>query len=68
MKEVKRVLLILLMATFLGATLLSPVAVVGQKGKDDRPPKEKPKIKEKEKPPPRNSNNSGGNNNRRGKP
>lgn len=39
-----------------------------QKGNDNRPPKEQPKIKEREKPPPSNNNSGGGNSNRRGKP
>jgi hypothetical protein len=68
MKEVKRILTAILMAAILGVTALAPASAFGQKGNDNRPPKENPKIKEREKPPPSNSNNQGNSNRGRGKP
>jgi len=62
MKEVKRVLMIVLMAVILSITLLAQVSAFGQKGDNsNRPPKEEQKVKERDKPPPSNSNkNSNG--------
>jgi hypothetical protein len=65
MKEMKRILTVVLMAAVLSLSALGQATVFGQKGNDNRPPKETPKIKEKDKPPPANSNNQG---NKRGKP
>lgn len=59
----KRILTVVLMAAVLSLSALSQATVFGQKGNDNRPPKEKPKIKEEPKPPPSNNNS-----NRRGKP
>jgi hypothetical protein len=61
MKELKQILVAVLMG------LMLSVGALAQKGNDNRPPKEQPKVvdKEKEKPPPSNNNQ---NNNRRGKP
>jgi hypothetical protein len=64
MKELKRILTAVFMAAILSVTALSHASAFGQKGNDNRPPKETPKIKEKEKPPPSNSNSNRG----RGKP
>ena len=65
MRELKRILTMVVMAAILSVTALTHVTALAQKGNDNRPPKEQPKIKEKdkEKPPPSN-----GNSNRRGKP
>lgn len=64
MKELKRILTVILMAGVLSLSALCQVTAFGQKGNDNRPPKEQPKIKEQPKPPPSN-NNSGGNSNRK---
>jgi hypothetical protein len=64
MKELKRILTIILMASVLSLSAFSQVLVFGQKGNSNRPPKEPEKIKEQPKPPPRD-NNGGGNSNRR---
>jgi hypothetical protein len=64
MKELKRILTVILMAAVLSLSALSQVLVFGQKGNSNRPPKDPEKIKERPKPPPGN-NNSGGNSNRR---
>jgi len=52
------------MAAILSIPAFTQMTAFGQKN-DNRPPKETPKVKEKDKPPPSNSNNSQGNNNRR---
>jgi hypothetical protein len=60
MKELRQILVAVLIG------MIISVGAFGQKGNDNRPPKEPPsKVKEKEKPPPRNNNQ---NNNRRDKP
>jgi hypothetical protein len=64
MKELKRILTVILMAAVLSLSALSQMTAFGQKGNDNRPPKERPPIKEQPKPPPSN-NNSGGNSNRK---
>jgi hypothetical protein len=64
MKELKRILTVILMAAVLSLSALSQVTVFGQKGNNNRPPKDRPPIKEQPKPPPSN-NNSGGNSNRK---
>jgi len=64
MKELKRILTVILMAAVLSLSALSQATAFGQKGNDNRPPKEQPKIKEQPKPPPSN-NNSQGNSNRK---
>lgn len=64
MKELKRILTVILMAAVLSLSILSQVTAFGQKGNDNRPPKDRPPIKEQPKPPPSN-NNSGGNSNRK---
>ena len=60
MKELRRILVAILIAMTIS------VGAFAQKN-DNRPPKEQPKVvdKEKEKPPPSNNNQ---NNNKRGKP
>lgn len=63
MKELKRILTVILMAAVFSLGSLSQPAAFAQKGNDNRPPKEQPKIKEQPKPPP--SNNNQGNNNRK---
>jgi hypothetical protein len=62
MKELRRIFTVILMAAVLSLSALSQATVFGQKGNDNRPPKEQPKIKEQPKPPPGN-NNSGSNSN-----
>ena len=56
----------ILVAVLIGMTI--SIGAFGQKGNDNRPPKEQPKVvdKEKEKPPP--SNNNQGNSNKPRKP
>jgi hypothetical protein len=50
MKKVRAIMLTVLVGAMV------PIGAFGQKGgNDNRPPKEKPKIVEKEKPPPSNS-------------
>jgi len=64
MRKAKRIMMVVLTAAILS------VGVLAQKGNDNRPPKDTPRIvdKEKEKPPPKNSNNQSNNSNHRGKP
>lgn len=64
MKKLKRILTVILMAAVLSLSALIQVTAFGQKGNDNRPPKDRPPIKEQPKPPPSN-NNSGGNSNRK---
>lgn len=64
MKEMQRILTVILMAAVLSLGSLGQGTVFGQKGNDNRPPKEQPRIKEQPKPPPSN-NNSQGNSNRK---
>ena len=64
MKEIKRILTVILMSAVLSLSALGPATAFGQKGNDNRPPKEPQKIKEQPKPPPSN-NNSQGNSNRK---
>jgi hypothetical protein len=64
MKELKRILTVILMVAVLSLTALSQATAFGQKGNNNRPPKDRPPIKEQPKPPPSN-NNSGGNSNRK---
>lgn len=54
MKKLRLILVAVLMGTMLS------VGGFAQKGKDNRPPKEQPKVvdKEKEKPPPKDQNNN----------
>jgi flagellar basal body-associated protein FliL len=68
MKEVKRVLMVMLMAVILSVTLLAQMSAFGQKGdNNNRPPKEEQRVKERDKqPPPRNSNSKNSNGNRHG--
>lgn len=63
MKELKRYLVMLMMAAMLSGTALTGATAFGQKGNDNRPPKEPTKVKENPKPPP--NNNSQGNSNRK---
>ena len=64
MKKLKRIFTVVLMAVILSFTAFTQVTAFGQKN-DNRPPKEQPKVKEREKPPPSNSNNNQHNDNRR---
>ena len=64
MKAVKRILTVVLMAAVLSLGAFGQATVFGQKGNDNRPPKDPGKIKERDKDPPRN-NNSQGNSNRK---
>jgi len=59
MKELRRILMVVLIG------MMVSVGAFAQKGNDNRPPKEQPRVvdKDKEKPPPRNDNS-----NKRGKP
>ena len=68
MKEVKRVVMVMLMAVILSVTLLAQMSAFGQKGdNNNRPPKEEQRVKERDKqPPPRNSNSKNSNGNRHG--
>jgi len=67
MRAMKRIFMVVLIAAVLCLSALSGSAAFAQKGNDNRPPKERPKIKEPPKPPPKNDNQ--GNSNRgRGKP
>lgn len=64
MKALTRILTVMLMAAIL--CIVAPAQMAfGQKGNDNRPPKEQPKIKEQPKPPPSNNNSGGGNSNRK---
>ena len=56
MKVLKRIFMVVLMTAVLSVTGLVQLTALGQKGNDNRPPKEQPKIKEQPKPPPSNSN------------
>jgi len=62
MKELRRILMVVLIG------MMVSVGAFAQKGNDNRPPKEQPRVvdKDKEKPPP--NNNQSNNSNRRGKP
>ena len=64
MKKLKQIFRVVLMAVILSFTAFTQVTAFGQKN-DNRPPKEQPRVKEKEKPPPSNTNNSQNNNDRR---
>ncbi len=57
MRELKRILVAVLIGTMISVGAFA-------QGNDNRPPKEKPKVvdKEKEKPPPSNNNQSNNNN------
>lgn len=52
----------MLMAAVISLSVLNQATAFGQKGNDNRPPKEQPKIKEQPKPPPRNDNSQGNSN------
>lgn len=56
MMELKRILTVILLAAVLSLSALSQATAFGQKGNNNRPPKEQPKIKEQPKPPPSNNN------------
>jgi hypothetical protein len=64
MKYVKQLFVVVLMAAVLSLTPPGRTNAFGQKN-DNRPPKEKQPVKERDKPPPKNNNNQG-NNNRHG--
>ena len=55
MKKVRQILVAVLMGTMLS------VGGFAQKGNDNRPPKEQPKVVDKEKKPPPSNNNSNSN-------
>lgn len=62
MKEVKRILMVVLIAVVLSITVLAQMTAFGQKGNNNnRPPKEEQKVKERDKPPPSNSNSKNSN-------
>jgi hypothetical protein len=65
MKVLQRIITVALMAAIFSVAALSQAPVFAQRGNDNRPPKETPKIKEKDKPPPSNNNSGGGNSNRK---
>ena len=60
MKELKRILLGILMAG-----MVAGCAFAQKNSNDNRPPKENPKIIEKPKPPPSNTNNNSSNTNKK---
>jgi len=60
MKQLKRVLMAMLVATVVTACTFAQ-----KNNNDNRPPKEQPKIVEKPKPPPSNTNNNSGNSNKK---
>ncbi len=64
MKQLRRILTVVMMAAILSVSASTQMTAFGQKN-DNRPPKEREKVREPNKPPPSNSNNSQGNNNRR---
>lgn len=64
MKELKRILMVVLMAAILSVAAFTQMTAFGQKN-DNRPPKEQPKVKEKEKPPPSNDNSQSNTNRRK---
>jgi len=64
MKELGRIFTVVVMAATLSIPAFTPMTAFGQKN-DNRPPKEREKVREPNKPPPSNSNNSQGNTNRR---
>jgi len=64
MKYLRHVFVVILMAAILSLAPLGGTSALGQRN-DNRPPKERTNVKEKDKPPPRNNNNQG-NNNRHG--
>ena len=65
MREVKRVLMLILMGLVLSLGAVGPTTAFGQKN-DNRPPKEPDKVKERDKQP-RGNSNSQGNSNRHGR-
>jgi len=60
MKQLKRILMAMLVATVVTACTFAQ-----KNNNDNRPPKEQPKIVEKPKPPPSNTNNNSGNSNKK---
>jgi hypothetical protein len=64
MKYVRQLFVLILLAAIISLTPLAGTSALGQKN-DNRPPKERTQVKDKDKPPPRNNNNQG-NNNRHG--
>jgi hypothetical protein len=60
MKQLKRILMAMLVATVVTACTFAQ-----KNNNDNRPPKEQPKIVEKPKPPPSNTNNNSGNTNKK---
>ncbi len=63
MKQLRRILTVIMMAAVLSVSAFTGTAF-GQKN-DNRPPKEKPQVKEKDKPPPSNSNSQNNTNRRK---
>jgi hypothetical protein len=61
MKYVRQLFVLILMAAIISFTPLAGTSALGQKN-DNRPPKERTQVKDKDKPPPRNNNNQGNNN------
>ena len=65
MKEVKRILMVVLMLMALSIGAVGPMSAFGQKN-DNRPPKEPQKVKESDKQP-RSNSNSQSNSNKHGR-
>ena len=57
MKKLRRILTVVIMTAMLSVPTFVGSTAFGQKN-DNRPPKEREKVKEPEKPPPSNSNNN----------
>ncbi|HYX27201.1 MAG TPA: hypothetical protein VE863_01445 [Pyrinomonadaceae bacterium] len=65
MKELKRVLMMVLIAAALAVSAIAPMSALGQKN-DNRPPKQPQKVEHPDKQP-RGNNNSQSNSNRHGR-
>ena len=64
MKELRRIFTVVLMAAILSIPAFTQMTAFGQKN-DNRPPKEREKVKEPNKPPPSNSNSQNNTNRRK---
>ena len=64
MKYVRQLFVVILMVAILSFAPLSGNRALGQRN-DNRPPKDREKVKDRDKPPPKNNGNQG-NNNRHG--
>lgn len=64
MKQVRQLFVAILMVAIFSLAPLAGTGALGQKN-DNRPPKERTKVRDEGKPPPKNNSNQG-NNNRHG--